>query len=428
MTDFAALRTQWLRARAQLVDPETSLPTLAAVLDDARRLLAAQRSVGVLYFAVDGESEEASCGWQAYDAYVRAFAETLKVLRRDGHLAKDDIIATIGVRSESFIVFAGGGLASAPLDRGSVARLASRAVSTIASLLEDRGHAAGDPRPGFQHGFTMLGRDPMLRPERSIQRAIDDAIQMALVHRALEEDELADRLDAIISGDRIQTLAQPVVQLGSGVKVGREVYSRGPSGSEFESPLRLFALAERCGRLVELERLCLERALRLVGRRMPRGQKLFLNTSVRSLHEHLAQTRFAEQVDDSGVPRDDIVVDIPERLTHGSHAATLEAISALRRTGFRVALDDMGGGHSNLQSLMEVAPEYLKFDIALVRGIDRNRIKRGLLETLLEFSVKIGATVIAEGIETPAEFATVQAMGVEWGQGHYLGEPELVVP
>jgi EAL domain-containing protein (putative c-di-GMP-specific phosphodiesterase class I) len=101
-------------------------------------------------------------------------------------------------------------------------------------------------------------------------------------------------------------------------------------------------------------------------------------------------------------------------------------LRGLKEKGFGLAIDDMGAGYSSLQALVEVEPDYLKFDIALVRNIDRNLIKRSLLETLVDLSEKIGAQVIAEGIEAESELAVLLDLGVGLGQGRYFTAPELV--
>jgi EAL domain-containing protein (putative c-di-GMP-specific phosphodiesterase class I) len=101
-------------------------------------------------------------------------------------------------------------------------------------------------------------------------------------------------------------------------------------------------------------------------------------------------------------------------------------VARLRRSGFVVAIDDMGAGNSSLQSIVDLEPDYMKFDVALVRGIDRSLIKRSLLETLVELSQKIGARVVAEGIESEPELETLLGMGVPLGQGNYLAPPRLV--
>jgi EAL domain-containing protein (putative c-di-GMP-specific phosphodiesterase class I) len=197
---------------------------------------------------------------------------------------------------------------------------------------------------------------------------------MSLTQRTREDDRRLQGLDAIIGEEDVVTLYQPILDLRTLDVLGHEVFSRGPAGGPFEDAERLFALAERTGRLLDLERLCRNRALDSVARHLRPGTKL----------------------------------------------------RKLKRDGFGIAIDDMGSGYSSLKALVEVEPDYLKFDISLVRDIDRSLIKRSLLETLVDLSAKIGAKVIAEGIEMEPELATLREMGVPLGQGRFLGPPVLV--
>jgi len=120
------------------------------------------------------------------------------------------------------------------------------------------------------------------------------------------------------------------------------------------------------------------------------------------------------------------VLEIAERMTFDARERPKDVLCELKRQGFRVAIDDMGAGYASLQSIVELEPDYLKFDIALVRGIDKSLIKRSLLETLVELSQKIGAAVIAEGIEAESELQTLRELGVGLGQGRFLAPPVMV--
>ncbi len=86
-------------------------------------------------------------------------------------------------------------------------------------------------------------------------------------------------------------------------------------------------------------------------------------------------------------------------------------------------MDDVGTGYSNLTSLAEIEPDYLKFDNVFVRGIDRRSSKQDLLEALLSFARKMNTKVIAEGIETREELKILQTLGVPFGQGFLLARP-----
>ena len=98
-------------------------------------------------------------------------------------------------------------------------------------------------------------------------------------------------------------------------------------------------------------------------------------------------------------------------------------ISKFRSQNFRIAVDDVGTGYSNLSSLADIEPDYLKFDNVFVRGIDRRQVKQDLLEALMSFARKMHTKVIAEGIETREELRVLQSLGVPYGQGFLLARP-----
>ena len=425
--EYFRLRAEWLRYKNQVFDSNSELPTLAAVLDDVRRLLEERSTLGLVYFDLGGEGQiEALHGWQAYDEVLRAFARALVSMRRERLLGPRDIVAVMSVRSDKFLVFLRGNESPRP-DSGSMEvrthRLRAHLQETLGRLLP--------PLPAapftFHMGHALMYRDPMLRAERSIHRALDQAMFMSLRQRARDEDRIARDLDALIAAERVDAVYQPILDLLSLDVLGHEVFTRGPAGGPFEDPERLFLMAERTGRLVLLERLCRRRALESVRRHLPTSAKLFLNTSARALRDaEVAGPGFVRLVDAQGLRHDDVVLEIRERVTAEDGQGLREVLRELKADGFGIAIDDMGAGHATLKSVVDLEPDYLKFDISLVHNIDRSLIKRSLLETLVELAGKIGAQVIAEGIEAESEFNTVRDMGVRLGQGRYLGAPMAV--
>ena len=426
--DYFRLRAEWLRFKNHVFDSDVELPTLAAVLDDARRLLEERGSLGLVYLdpGSNGQTESLH-GWQAYDEVIRGVAETLKSLRQDGLLGMRDLIATLGIRSDKFILFVAGPKGAA-LDalklQGLVLRLRERLTGELPRRVTD---ALAIPVL-LEYGHALLHRDPMLRAERAVHRALDEAMLMAQRQRARDEDQRAQGLHALIESQQVVTLYQPILNLADLSVLGHEVFTRGSAGSPFEDPEQLFALALRAGRIVDFERLCRNRALELARRHLGRGAKLFLNTAAHTLGDSdVAGAGFVRRVDAQGLQHADVVLEIAERVTFDQRQSPHEVLHELKRQGFRIAIDDMGAGYASLQAIVELEPDYLKFDIALVRNIDKSLIKRSLLETLVELSQKIGAEVIAEGIEAESELLTLRELGVCLGQGRYLAPP-VVVP
>jgi EAL domain-containing protein (putative c-di-GMP-specific phosphodiesterase class I)/GGDEF domain-containing protein len=424
--EYFRLRAEWLRFKNHVFDVNSGLPTLAAVLDDVRRLMEERGTLALVYIDLGAEGHvEPVHGWQAYDEVLRGFARTLLALRDAGQLGPRDIIAAMAVRSDKFLVFVRGGDGS-PFDaaavEGRARRLREKIVETLPAHL-----APGVEVPPFDMGHALMFRDPMLRAERSIHRALDEAMFMSLRQRSHEDDQRAHGLDEIIRGHQVVTLFQPILDLRTNKVVGHEVFTHGPEGTPFEEAERLFALAERTGRLVALERLARSRALGSARRVLKAGEKLFLNTSTRALRDaEVAGAGFVKLVEQSGLKNEEVVLEITERMAKEERAPYQEALLDLKRQGFGIAIDDMGAGYSSLQSLVELEPDYLKFDISLVRGIDRSSIKKSLLETVVDLSGRIGAQVVAEGIEAEAELTTLRDMGVPLGQGRFLSAPAVV--
>ena len=424
--EYFRLRAEWLRFKNHVFDTNTGLPTLAAVLDDVRRLMEERGTLALVYLDLGAEGHvEPVHGWQAYDELLRAFARTLLGLRDSGQLGPRDVIAAMAVRSDKFLVFMRGGegtAVDAAAVEGRTRRLREKIVETLPAHL-----GPGAEVPAFDVGHALMFRDPMLRAERSIHRALDEAMFMSLRQRSREDDQRARGLDAIIGGHQVVTLFQPILHLRTQAVVGHEVFTHGPEGTPYEEAERLFALAERTGRLVELERLARSRALGSARRVLKSGEKLFLNTSTRALLDaEVAGPGFLKLVEASGLKHEEVVLEITERMTKEERGPYQEALLALKRQGFGIAVDDMGAGYSSLQTLVALEPDYLKFDISLVRGIDRSSIKKSLLETVVDLSGRIGAQVVAEGIEAEAELTTLREMGVPLGQGRFLSAPAVV--
>ena len=425
--DYYRLRAEWLRLKNHIFDTNTELPTLPAVLDEVRKLLEEKEAVGLVYLDLGGGGPvEAVHGWHAYDEILRGFAASLGDLRQDGLLDPSDIVAVLAVRSDKFLLFFGG--------HGNVV-LGIEAVEWASARIRDRieqtlpRHLTGLQVPlDFHDGFALLCRDPMLRSERGIHRALDEAMYMSLRRRARHEDLKAAKLDALIRDRQLVTFYQPIFDLGSLEVLGHEVFTRGPAGGPFEDSEGLFALAERTQRLGDLERMSRAQALASASRHLPLGKKLFLNTSAGALHDpEISGQNFHDQVVRHSFQASQIVLEITERVALTERRAHQDILRRMKRAGFGIAIDDMGAGYSSLQAVVELEPDYLKFDTSLVRNIDRSLIKRSLLETLVEIAAKIGAQVVAEGIEARSEFTTLRDSGVRLGQGHYLAPPAPVV-
>ncbi len=417
--EFLAMRAEWLKVRGYLYDPNTSLPAVPAVLEDVRRRIERGERVGVIHLDVSGEEHlEEVYGWETYDGLLQQVAQALGDFKGPV-LAAGDVVALAGVRSDQFVIFVGlhgrrGARELAQLRETVVAELGRRIKVQIGKEV---------PRGlGVHSASNVLKYDPTVRIERSIYKALD-GIRIEC-QRDREESLSARRreLRRILQARDILIRYQPIVRLGDGSVFGYEALSCGPEGDLFQSPEMLFSFAEKTDQILDLERLCRLESVR-GSVRLPRGHKLFLNCSahgigdVEGLSMHLVA-----QAEAVGLTPRDVVLEITERVAVTAWNDFRKRIDALRALGFGVAIDDMGAGYSSLHSVAEVEPDFLKFDLALVRDIHLSPIKQGLLESLVLLAERIDAEVIAEGVEKSEELETLRGMKVPFGQG-YLFSP-----
>jgi EAL domain-containing protein (putative c-di-GMP-specific phosphodiesterase class I) len=106
-------------------------------------------------------------------------------------------------------------------------------------------------------------------------------------------------------------------------------------------------------------------------------------------------------------------------------AHTTNIVETYRRMGFTTALDDFGAGHAGLGLLARFTPDFLKLDRQLVSDVDTSLSRRMIVESVLRLAQDLGIGVIAEGVETSGEFATLRNLGIRYMQGYWLARPAL---
>ncbi|WP_224049390.1 EAL domain-containing protein [Arthrobacter sp. NicSoilB4] len=235
-----------------------------------------------------------------------------------------------------------------------------------------------------------------------------------------EAQEISDRLDHLLTTRTLITAFQPIRDLGSGEIVGAEALTRFVT-SPFRSPDDWFDEADSIGRGPELEFLALETAL-LAAVELPTHLYIGLNLSPAACLD----PRLRDVVRDSGLKPGRIVVELTERSAVADYARLAAALAPLRSAGLRIAIDDVGAGFSSMRHILRISPELIKLDRTIVAGIDNNPNQRALCAAMVSFSSQIGASLVAEGIETHAELATVAELGVNAGQGYLLGRPSVL--
>lgn len=232
-----------------------------------------------------------------------------------------------------------------------------------------------------------------------------------------------DELDTIIRHCALTTVFQPITDLTNSVVLGHEALIRGPQGSRLHAPLVLFDVAQRSGRLMELEllsRLCSLRSYAAASGE----RKLFLNISSQALCDGNGAVNLIAVLHELAIPHHRVVLELSEQHPYENIEQVCEQIIVYRQLGFEIAIDDLGAGYSGLKLWSEVNPDYVKIDRHFIHGIDRSIVKREFVKSIVTISQGLRCQVIAEGIETLDELDVVRRLGIEIGQGYLFARPE----
>ncbi|HET7229432.1 MAG TPA: EAL domain-containing protein [Longimicrobium sp.] len=222
---------------------------------------------------------------------------------------------------------------------------------------------------------------------------------------------------------------QPIVRTADLSVMAYEALSRGPLDSPLHGARTLFATARTLGEEAALERVCWTTALLNATRHrlwMRDGVRLFLNLSPERIVEPGFLGFVRRLVDEAALEPARMVIELTEDSLLRPHGHFREALAPFREMGFGVAVDDVGTGCSDLHTLAEVRPEFVKLARELVTDIHLHAGRRMVVQSMVALTAALGATLVAEGVELYAELSVLRELGVDCVQGYLLGRPSAV--
>jgi EAL domain-containing protein (putative c-di-GMP-specific phosphodiesterase class I) len=231
----------------------------------------------------------------------------------------------------------------------------------------------------------------------------------------------------LVDAKAVTTHFQPIFSVPQRTVVGMEALARGvdPAG-DLIPPLKLFKMAEAERLSGAIEELCRWSAVQRFSRLPRRADDLllFLNLDLVATPSHEALLGDLEGLARACElePRHIAVEFLEARLDDVGRFGSLA--TALRKRGFLVVLDDVGAGHSNLDRIPLFRPDIIKIDRSLVTGVESDFYKQETFKSLVSLCRRIGALVVAEGIETEAEAITALTLGADLLQGYFLSRPQ----
>jgi EAL domain-containing protein (putative c-di-GMP-specific phosphodiesterase class I) len=229
-------------------------------------------------------------------------------------------------------------------------------------------------------------------------------------------------LDTILEPDGLSVRFQPILELredDAGL-FALECLVGGPSATNLEPPDILLEYARRKRAESFVDRASLAAALRGAVA-IPSDADLYVKVHATTLcHDPEFLNFLGDTATARGIRLARLIVGVVENAARSEVVGFQETLDALRHIGVRIALDDVGLGGSDCRMIVECRADYFKVDRHFVRGCDADPHRRAVLDSVSHLARRLGARVVAEGVEAAADLEAVARLGVDLVQGDYL--------
>lgn len=233
----------------------------------------------------------------------------------------------------------------------------------------------------------------------------------------------------LIERECLITVLQPLISMNRKSLLGFEALSRAinPYTGKQIPPVQLFSMCKDIWTLTKLDRICRKKALETFAPISKSDRTLLLSVNIdaaiinNDTIDYGLTGRMAAQCD---IPTSCLIMEIIESKA-GSDEVLSTFVKNSRKSGFLIALDDIGTGHSNLDRIPKLKPDIIKIDRSLITDIDKKFHNLEVTRSLINLAERTGSLPLAEGVETIDEALTLMSMGVDVFQGYYFGKPMM---
>jgi diguanylate cyclase (GGDEF)-like protein len=363
-------------------------------------------------------------GHDAGDDVLVAFARRL-----EGSLRAGDLAARLG--GDEFAV-----LVEQPGRREDELAVAERVLAALGTpfavgnrrftVRASIGLASGDPT-SYTVDELMANADLAMYAAKHSGKNRVTAFEQPMRAGVQQRLELEAALGSALAEDELATVFQPVVELATGRPVGLEALARWTDrAGDAVSPEVFIPLAEGCGLIEAIGRRSLRAACEAYRQLAGAGVRdlyVSVNVAARELQHHGFVDQVRATLADHGVHARRLVLEVTEGTLLARGDEGLARLEALRADGVRVAVDDFGTGYSSLGALRSLPVDIIKVDRQFVRGLLRSPEERAVAAAIVALASAVGASVVAENVETAEEAESLRAIGCTLGQGNYYCEP-----
>lgn len=262
--------------------------------------------------------------------------------------------------------------------------------------------------------------DVLVRTQQSLQQSKRSGKNRVSTQDGGASKAAADAEDLVRDLEKpsaFRALRAPILRLADDGIVGWEMVARGPAGV-FERPRDFFRLALARNMLTQVDLHCMRACIRR-GRAVSGSSWCHINAFPSTLIETPRETLlelFAQQ----GAPQR-FCLELSEQHVIGEPALLREHVQALKQAGIRVAIDDVGFGHSSLETLIMLEPDLVKIDQGFVHEALRDPGKQRSLRRMVGVVASLGSDLVAEGVDSREDLEILRDLGVSYGQGALWG-------
>jgi len=415
--------------RQALHDELTGLPNRTLLLDRLDQEIERAQEVGgeiaVLLADVDQfKLVNDSLGHAAGDALLVVLGQRLCAHIRAG--------ATVGrLGGDEFLVICPG------LDERQAQGLAARLLAVMSEPVEIGGRMITVSAsiglamtPGADAQTLIAQADAAMYEAKAHGRDRAALFDAVLAERAGRRLQMCHDLRRALAEDELSLHYQPVVDLTTNQVLGVEALCRWQHPDQGAIPPLEFVLAaEQSGLIATLDHWVIRRACRDAAAMrqsgvLPVDAYVAVNLSARNVGNESLEAVIGQAVRDAGLPFDVLVLEVTESAMMNDTDKARAQLERLRDRGARIAIDDFGTGHSSLAYLRKFPVSLLKMDRSFVTDISRDADNLAIVAAIVDMARALGLSTIAEGVETPADLATLSELGCRAGQG-YLWSPAV---
>ena len=215
---------------------------------------------------------------------------------------------------------------------------------------------------------------------------------------------------------------QPIYDADAGRVWGYEALVRGSAGESAFEVLSRVSAAQK----YRFDQDCRVKAIELASQLFPAGEdlKLSINFMPNAVYEPAACLRATLRAAARySFPPSSIMFEFTENEEVSDTGHLTNIITEYRKHGFTTAIDDFGAGHAGLGLLVDFQPDLIKIDMKLIRGIDTSAARQTVVSGIVGMTRELGITILAEGVETEAEFVALREAGIGLFQGYWFAKP-----